>query len=105
MKLKKNDNIMVISGRDKGKTGLIERVFRDDNRIVVKGVAIAKKHVKPSKKNPQGGIIEINQKINASNVMILCPSCGKPSKIAAKISEKGKNRVCKKCGASLEAVK
>jgi len=103
MKLKKNDNVLVISGRDKGKTGLVERVFGEDSKIVVKGVALAKKHVKPSQKNPQGGIIEINQKISASNVMILCPSCGKPSKIAAKVTDKGKSRVCKKCGASLEA--
>lgn len=103
MKLKKNDNVMMLTGRDKGKTGLIERVFPADGRIVVKGMAIAKKHIKPSKKNPHGGIIEINQKVNASNVMILCPSCGKPTKIGLKISAKVKSRVCKKCGQSLES--
>lgn len=103
MKLKKNDNVMMIAGKDKGKTGLIERVFPADGRIVVKGMAIAKKHIKPSKKNPQGGIIEINQKVNASNVMILCPACGKPTKISFKVSEKAKSRICKKCGTSLES--
>lgn len=102
MKLKKNDNIIVIAGKDRGKTGLIERVFVTENRIVAKGIAIAKKHVKPSKKAPQGGIIEINQKIAASNVMVVCPSCSKPTKIGYKISEKGKLRVCKKCKQSLE---
>lgn len=105
MKLKKNDNVMMITGKDKGKTGLIERVFPADGRIVVKGMAIAKKHIKPSKKNPQGGIIEINQKVNASNVMILCPACGKPTKISFKVTEKTKSRVCKKCGQSLESAK
>ncbi|MFA6963711.1 MAG: 50S ribosomal protein L24 [Patescibacteria group bacterium] len=102
MKIKKSDNVMVITGKDKGKTGLVERVFVQDARIVVKGIAIAKKHVKPSRKNPQGGIIDINQKINSSNVMIICPSCGKPTKISYKISENGKLRICKKCGGSLE---
>jgi large subunit ribosomal protein L24 len=102
MKIKKNDNVMVITGKDKGKTGIVERVFPEINKIVVKGVAIFKKHVKPSKKNPQGGIIDINQKVSASNVMLLCPSCGKPSKVSYQVTEKGKNRICKKCSQSLE---
>lgn len=102
MKIKKNDNIMVIAGKDKGKTGLVERVFPEENRLVVKGVALAKKHLKPSKKNPSGGIIEINQKINASNVLMICPSCGKPTKIGRKVTEHGKIRICRKCNQSLE---
>jgi large subunit ribosomal protein L24 len=102
MKLKKNDNVLIIAGKDKGKSGVIERVFPGENRAVVKGIAIAKKHVKPSKKTPQGGIIEINQKIQLSNAMIICPSCGKPTKVGAKITEKGKLRICKKCQGSLE---
>ncbi|MCX6808739.1 MAG: 50S ribosomal protein L24 [Candidatus Berkelbacteria bacterium] len=104
MKLKKNDNVLVIGGRDKGKSGVIERVFPKDSRIVVKGIAIAKKHVKPSRKSPQGGIIDINLKITVSNVMIICPSCGKPTKIAYKGTNNDKNklRICKKCGQSLE---
>lgn len=96
---------MVIAGREKGKTGLIERVFPTEDKIIVKGLALAKKHIKPSKKNPQGGIIEINQKINTSNVMILCPACGKPSKISFKVTDKSKSRICKKCGASLASAK
>lgn len=103
MKIKKNDNVIVIAGKDKGKTGIVERVFPGENRLVAKGIAIAKKHVKPSRKTPQGGIIEINQKIDASNVMILCPACGKPSKIGYNVNDKGKLRVCKKCSQSLEA--
>ena len=102
MKIKKNDNVLVIAGKDKGKSGVVERVFPADNRAVIKGIAIAKKHVKPSKKNPQGGIIEINQKIQLSNTMIICPSCGKPTKIGTKVTEKGKMRICKKCTQSLE---
>jgi len=102
MKLKKNDNVLVVTGKDRGKTGVIERVFPGEDKIVVKGVAIAKKHVKPSRKNPQGGIIDINLKVDSSNVMMLCPSCGKPSKIAYKTTNNNKLRVCKKCSQSLE---
>lgn len=105
MKIKKNDNVMVLAGKDSGKTGVVERVFPSEGRLVIKGIAIAKKHLKPSKKNPSGGIIEINQKINSSNVMIVCPSCGKPSKISYKITDKTKMRICKKCGSSLEGGK
>jgi large subunit ribosomal protein L24 len=105
MKLKKNDNVIVIAGRDKGKSGVIERVFPTDDKIIVKGIAIAKKHVKPSKKNPQGGIIDINQRIQSSNVMILCPSCSKPTKIGFKETNNQKLRVCKKCSQGLEGGK
>lgn len=102
MKLKKLDNVMILAGKDKGKTGVIDRVFPTENRIVVKGIAMAKKHIKPSRKNPQGGIIDINLKVNASNAMIVCPNCGKPTKVGFEIKEKGKLRICKKCKQSLE---
>jgi len=102
MKIKKNDNVAVIAGKDKGKSGIIERVFPKEGRIVVKGIAIAKKSIKPSKKAPQGGIIEMNQKIDASKVMVLCPSCGKLTKVGYSVTEKGKIRICKKCNQSLE---
>ncbi|MFA7253554.1 MAG: 50S ribosomal protein L24 [Patescibacteria group bacterium] len=102
MKLKKNDNVAIIAGKDKGKSGVIERVFPTEGKVVVKGIALAKKHVKPSKKNPQGGIIEINQKVDVSKMMIVCANCGKLTKIGYKLTEKGKLRICKKCGQSLE---
>jgi len=102
MKLKKNDNVAVIAGKDKGKSGVIERVFPNDNKIIVKGIGIAKKHVKPSKANPQGGIIDINRKIDVSDVMMICQSCGKLTKVSYKITEKAKERVCRKCGQGLE---
>ena len=102
MKLKKNDNVMVITGKDRGKTGVIERVFRTLSKIVVKGVGISKKHLKPSRKNPSGGIIEINQKIDISNVTIVCPSCGKPARVTYKITDKHKTRICSRCKGSLE---
>ena len=103
MKIKKNDNVMILAGKDKGKTGIVEKVFPETGRFVVKGIALAKKHVKPSKKNPQGGIIDINLSINSSNAMVVCPSCGKPTKIAYDITNDKKIRICKKCKQSLEA--
>lgn len=103
MKIKKNDNVMILAGKDKGKTGVVERVFPALDKLVVKGIALAKKHVKPSKKNPSGGIIDINQKIQASNALVVCPNCSKPTRVSYQVSEKGKTRVCKKCGQSIES--
>lgn len=102
MKIKRNDNVMILAGKDKGKTGIVEKVFPEAGRFVVKGIALAKKHIKPSKKNPQGGIIDINLSINSSNALVVCPSCGKPTKIAYSILNDKKIRICKKCKQSLE---
>ena len=102
MKLKKSDNVKILAGKDSGKTGVIERVFPAENKIVVKGIAMAKKHVKPSRKNTQGGIIDINLKIDASNAIIVCPNCSQPTKIAYEIKDKNKIRICKKCKQSIE---
>lgn len=97
MKLKKNDNVYILSGKDKGKTGPIEKVFVADKKLIVKGINLAKKHIKPSKKNPSGGIVDINLKIDASNVMLVCPSCSKSTKVSYAINKGEKTRVCKKC--------
>lgn len=102
MKLKKGDNIMVIAGKDKGKQGIISRVLPKDGKIIVTGVNIAKKHLKPSRKNPRGGIVSIPAAINASNAILVCPHCGKPTRIAAKITAKTKERVCRNCTGNLD---
>lgn len=103
MKLKKSDNVKILSGKDKGKTGLIEKVFPVENKIVVKGIALAKKHVKPSGRKTAGGIIDINLKIDASNASLVCPNCGKTTKIAFKMEDNNKKtRICKKCNQSIE---
>ncbi len=104
MKIRKGDNIMVLTGKDRGKAGIVERVFPPANKIVVKGINLAKKHVKPSRKNPQGGIIDINLKLDASNAALICPNCGKTTRIGYKTAEGGKTRICKKCGQSVEII-
>lgn len=102
MQIKKGDTIFVISGKDRGKTGIISNVLNEKNKVVVTGIGISKHHLKPSRKNPHGGILEMPMPISASNVMILCPHCGKPTRIAHKITAKSKERICKKCQGNLD---
>lgn len=101
MNIKKNDNVAILKGKDRGKTGLVEHVFPSENKIVVAGTFVYKKSVKPTKRAPKGGIIEINAKIPAANVAIICPSCSKITRIGYTLTGGKKIRVCKKCGASL----
>lgn len=85
MKIRKNDNVVVISGNYKGKTGKVLKVFTTENRVIIEGVNLRKRHTKPSQKNPQGGITEKEAPINVSNVMILDPKSNKPTRIGARI--------------------
>jgi large subunit ribosomal protein L24 len=85
MKIKKNDNVMVISGNSKGKTGKVLKVFPKDERVIVEGINLRKRHTKPSQGNPQGGILEKESPINASNVMIIDPNNNQPSRLGSQI--------------------
>lgn len=97
--VRKNDTVVVISGKDKGKTGEVLKVIPKTGRVIVKGVNIVKKHQKPNKQNMQGGIVEMEAAINSSKVMLYCEKCKKATRISSKIMEDGsKVRVCKKCG-------
>ena len=102
MKLRKGDNVMVLSGNDKGKTGEILDIIPKTQKVVVKGVNIRKKHVKPRKAGEEGGIIPSEYPIHSSKVNIICPKCGKTSKIGYKVEDGKKVRICKKCGAELK---
>src|SRR5260221_310796 len=96
MKLRKEDKVMVIAGRDKGKTGSITRVLPQTGQVVVEGVNIVKRHTKPSQKQPRGGILEITKPIDASKVMALDPQSGKPARIGYEIKPDGtKERILK----------
>jgi large subunit ribosomal protein L24 len=81
LNIKKNDTVKVISGKDKGTVGKVIRVFPATNKVVVEGVAVAKKHMKPSQENPQGGIVEKTMAIHASNVMLIDPKSGLPTRV------------------------
>ena len=102
MKIKKGDNVQVLSGNDKGKTGEVLEVRPKENKVIVKGVNIRKKHVKPRKQGEEGGIIAAEVAINSSKVNVVCPKCGKTTKVAYKVEKDKKTRICKKCGASLK---
>ena len=97
MKIKQNDNVLVISGKDKGKSGKVEKVFSDRSKIIVSGVAIAKKATKPTKKNSKGGIISIPMPIHVSNVALICPKCSKKTRVKYKVVSNKKERICKVC--------
>jgi large subunit ribosomal protein L24 len=99
MNIKKGDTVLVITGKDTGRKGKVLKVIPKDKRLVVEGVNKAKKHQRPSRAIPQGGILQIEAPLNVSNVMLLCTKCNKPTRIAKKILDNGiKVRVCKNCG-------
>lgn len=102
VKVKKGDTVKVLIGKDSGKSGVVERVFVDENKAIVKGIHILKKHVKPSQKNPSGGIIDINKKIDISDLMVICPNCGKPARIGYSLEKNAKIRICNKCRKSVD---
>ena len=85
MKIRKNDSVMVISGNDRGKTGKVLKVFPKNSRVIVEGINLRKRHTKPSQKNPQGGIIEKEAPIHASNVMLLDPKTNEPTRLGSQI--------------------
>jgi len=85
MKIKKNDNVIVISGNSRGKTGKVLKVFPKDQRVIVEGINLRKRHTKPTQSNPQGGILEKESPIDASNVMIVDPNNNRPSRLGSQI--------------------
>ncbi len=101
MKIKKGDKIKIVTGKDRGREGTVERVYPLQNKILVAGVNIFKKHVKKSEKMPQGGIVEISRPLQIANVALVCPQCGKPTRIGYKIEENRKVRICRKCKKAL----
>ena len=102
MKIKKGDNVIVLSGNDKGKTGEVLDVIPKTQKVVVKGVNIRKKHVKPRKAGEEGGIIPSEFPVHSSKVNVVCPKCGKATRIGYTIENGEKVRICKKCGAKIK---
>ena len=101
MNIKKDDKVIVLSGKDKGKEGKVLAAMPKEGKLIVEGVNVASKHQKPRKQGEEGGILKIPTPIYACKVMVVCPKCGKPTRVAHKL-ESGKSvRVCKKCGANL----
>jgi large subunit ribosomal protein L24 len=102
LKVRKGDEVVVIAGKDRGKRGKVQEVRRTDGKVVVAGVNIAKRHRKPNpSKNDKGGIIEQPMPLAMGKVMVICPHCGKPTRVAHRVDEDAKERVCKRCGESI----
>ena len=103
MRVRKNDQVLVLSGNYQGKKGKVLKVYPEENRIIVEGVNFVKRHTRPSQQNQQGGIVEKEAPINASNVLVICPKCNTPSRMGKETvwdeqrSRHNKVRVCRKC--------
>ena len=103
MEIRKNDSVMVIAGKERGKTGKVLRVFKDKDTLVVERLNIVKRHTKPRGPQQSGGIVEKEAAIHASNVMIMCDKCNAPARIGHKILTVGKKiRVCRNCKEALD---
>ena len=101
MNIKKDDKVIVLSGKDKGKQGKILRADPKAEKVVVEGINVATKHQKPRKQGEEGGIIKVETPIYVSKVQLVCPKCGKGTRVAYKLDGDKKVRVCKHCGAEI----
>ena len=101
MNIKRDDKVVVLSGKDKGKQGKILVSDPKAAKVIVEGVNIATKHQKPRKQGEEGGIFKVETPIYSSKVQLVCPKCGKATRVAHKITDGKKSRVCKKCGAEI----
>ncbi len=101
MKIRKNDTIKIITGKDRGKTGKITKVFENTGKVLVDGLNLFKKHIRPKKEGEKGQTVEISRPLASSNVMLICPNCGKPTRIGFIKEEKNKFRICRKCNSRI----
>jgi large subunit ribosomal protein L24 len=102
MKIKKGDRVMVLSGKDKGREGVVSRALPAEGKVIVDGINVAKKHQKPTRSTMQGGIIDKDMPLDASNVAVISPKDGKPTRVGYKFDDAGnKVRICKRTGVEL----
>ena len=97
MKIKKNDTILITTGKDRGKKAKVLNVFSGAGQVLAENINLVKKHVRPKKKGEKGQVVEIPKPFASSRVMLVCPHCAQAARVGYKITEKGKFRVCKKC--------
>lgn len=98
MKIHKNDQVLIVSGKDRGRKGKVIGAFPKQGRLVIEGINLRKKHMKPKKSGEKGQIVEMPASLNVSDVKLICPKCGKAVRTGYKLEGKKKYRVCKKCG-------
>jgi len=106
MHVHREDMVLVLTGKDRGKKGRVIRVFPKEERVLVEKINMVKRHTRPTQQLPQGGIVEKELPLHVSNLQVVCPKCGKSTRVAHKTLPNGqKNRVCKKCGEILDKEK
>lgn len=105
MKIKKGDTVVILTGKENGKTGEVLECFPKENKVTVKNLNMIVKHKKPRSAQDKGGIVKLEGKIEVSNVMVICPSCNKATRVSMESTGDKKVRKCKKCGAILDAKK
>lgn len=101
MKIRKGDKVKIIAGKDKGREGKVERVYLKQNKILIEGINLYKKHIKKSDKVPQGGVVEIPRPLFMAKVMLICPKCKKTTRVGYKVEKGKKFRICKKCNGNV----
>jgi len=102
MKVRKGDRVKVLAGKDRGREGTVTFAYPAEGRVIVDGINVARKHQKPTNAMQQGGIIDKEMPIAVSNVAVICPSCGKPTRVGHRIDADGtKTRICRKCEGDL----
>ncbi|MDM8536189.1 50S ribosomal protein L24 [Desulfobacterales bacterium HSG17] len=103
-RIKKDDKVKVLTGKDKGKIGKVLKIVKKTNRVIIENINVVKVNQRPTQANPQGGIVEKNMPIHVSNLMIMCNSCVKPTRISMKLLEDGKRvRICKQCNQQIDS--
>ena len=101
-KIKVNDEVVILAGKDKGKTGTVERIFGTQNKILVKGVNLVKKAVRPTQENPAGGFVEVERPVHASNLALISPKTKTATRVRIEVRDGKKVRVAVKCGSVLK---
>ena len=98
MKIRKNDLVLIISGKDRGRKGKVMESLPKERKVVVEGINLRKKHIKPKRSGEKGQIVSLPFPVDVSNVKMICPKCGKGARVGSKIQGDKKYRICKKCG-------
>jgi len=101
--LKKGDEVVVLSGKDHGRRGKIQRVLRNEGKVIIEGLNLAKKHAKPTKASPQGGVIDKALPVSAAKVMFVCGGCNQPTRLRREVAVDGEMvRICRACGRTID---
>lgn len=101
MRIIKGDKVKIISGKNKGKEGVVEKVYKRQNTLLIPGINLYKKHIRKNEKMPQGGVVEIPRPLATNKAMLVCPKCKSTTRVGYEVEKNKKTRICKKCKSAL----